>query len=164
MKRVDTSGLTNSNPKFTKVKPTVEIWDSVGLGLIISYPTGVLISTQTGGTACLHPEIEGIYLPLANDYYTDTKEFFSPEIELSEYFVSQYHRSGAVNGISLKDVQVIETILNKYNLSSFIEVDRKKLLQSHESWIWVKLQQTNNMLLSNFTFPLSAILTWNNSD
>lgn len=49
-------------------KPIIEIWDSVGLGLIIEYPSGVVIVNQTGGTACLHSECEGVYLPLANDY------------------------------------------------------------------------------------------------
>ena len=43
-------------------KPQIEIWDSVGLGIIIEFPTGVMISNQTGGTACLHPKTEGIFL------------------------------------------------------------------------------------------------------
>ena len=44
-------------------KPLIEIWDSVGLGTIIEFTTGVIISNQTGGAACLHSKTEGIYLP-----------------------------------------------------------------------------------------------------
>ena len=99
------------------MKPEIQIWDTVGLGLIISYPTGILISNQTGGTACLHPKLEGIYLPFANDYSLDTNEFMSPEIELSEYFLSgKYYGTGAIRGIDMDDANAIEKILYKNSL------------------------------------------------
>ncbi len=42
-------------------KLVINIWDSVGLGIIIKFPTSILISNQTGGTTCLHPKIEGVF-------------------------------------------------------------------------------------------------------
>jgi len=148
-------------------KPSIEIWDTVGLGIIIEFPTGVSISNQTGGTACLHPEIEGIYLPLANDYLTESKEFLSPEIELTQYFEgTKYNGSGATKGIDLEDVEKIKAILAKFGLNEFIEIDLNRLVESHEAWIRIKINDTkNNDLLKGFNeYPLSGILTWANSD
>src|SRR6478735_2795556 len=50
------------------MKPTIELWESVGLGLIVEMPSGVLYSNQTGGFSCLHPSAEGVFLPLGNDH------------------------------------------------------------------------------------------------
>ena len=33
-------------------------------GIIVCVPTGVSWSNQAGGTACSHPEAEGVYVPL----------------------------------------------------------------------------------------------------
>lgn len=144
-------------------KPKIEIWDTVGLGLIINYPSGVLVSNQTGGTSCLHPCIEGIYIPLHNDYSETDKQFLSPEIDLEKYFVGpKYMGSGATKGIDKEDISNITEILTKYGLNEFISVDREKMEQSHEAWIYVNIK--NLYLLSNFPVELSGILTWNNSD
>ncbi|TCI85584.1 DUF6210 family protein [Tenacibaculum sp. M341] len=100
------------------------MWDSVGIGIIIEYPTGVLISNQIGGTSCLHPKVEGIYLPLCNDFSEEEHKFLSPEIELSNYFIGdKYKGSGAVNGIDLEDVENLNKILSKNNLNSFLKID-----------------------------------------
>lgn len=147
--------------------PIIKIWDSVGLGLIINYPTGVLISNQTGGTACIQSFIEGIYLPLCNDYSIDTYKFISPEIELSKYFGGEkYKGTGTTNGIDMQDAEHISGILSKFGLQDFIKINIEKLQQSHEAWIYVIIHPDNNStgLLSNFDSELKGILTWSNSD
>ncbi len=148
-------------------KPLVNIYDSVGLGIIIEFPTGVMISNQTGGTACLHPKMEGIYLPLANDYTDAGKEFLSPEIELTEYFTgSKYNGSGATGGIDLADAERINSIIRKYRLNNLIEIDLNRLSESHEAWIRIQVQEEKDFeLLKEFkNYPLNGILTWGNSD
>ncbi|WP_378181153.1 DUF6210 family protein [Aquimarina sp. SS2-1] len=149
------------------LKPEITIHDSVGLGIIIEFPTGVMISNQTGGTACLHPKIEGVYVPLRNDYAEDTLEFFSPEIELSKYFKgSKYRGTGAVQGIDMEDVYRINIILSKSKLIECVEIDVNHLQESHEAWIWIKIKQTKKLdLIKGFeAFPLKGVLTWSNSD
>lgn len=148
-------------------QPLIEIWDSVGLGIIIEYPTGIMISNQTGGTACLHPKIEGIFLPLSNDYSEENLEFISPEIELTDYFNGlKYNGSGATKGIHKEDVDKINSILSKYGLDEFIEIDLTRLTESHEAWIRIKINESQkNDLMKGFEkYPLSGILTWSNSD
>jgi len=147
--------------------PIIQIWDSVGLGLIINHPTGILISNQTGGTACIQSFTEGVYLPLCNDYSIDTHKFISPEIELTEYFTNEkYNDTGAINGIDIDDAQHITKIISKFGLQNFIKIDIEKLQQSHEAWIYVTIYPDNNniSLLNNFDYPLKGILTWCNSD
>lgn len=148
-------------------KPLIEIWNTVGLGIIIEFPTGVLISNQTGGTACLHPKIEGIYIPLANDYTEGEKQFLSPEIELTEYFTGSKHNgNGATCGIDLEDVKRINFIIYKHKLNKLIEIDLDRLYESHEAWIRIKINHDKNFeLLKGFNeYPLNGILTWANSD
>ncbi|MGD1841030.1 MAG: DUF6210 family protein [Thermonemataceae bacterium] len=148
-------------------KPQIDIWDSVGLGIIIEFPTGIMISNQTGGTACLHPKIEGVYFPLANDYSEETRTFLSPEIELIRYFEGQkYGGSGAIHGIDLDDVAILTSILSKSGLDDLREIDLEKLSESHEAWIKIKINKTNGInLIKGFEqYPLNGILTWSNSD
>jgi len=147
-------------------KPIIEIWDSVGLGIIIEYPTGILVSTQTGGTACLHPEIEGIYLPLSNDYTIPEKIFLSPEIDLNDYFIEKYNGTGAINGIDKEDIEAITDILKEYKLDEMISINVQKAKQSHEAWIHILLQESERYsIVKGFEpYPRNGILTWNNSD
>ncbi|SEP55356.1 DUF6210 family protein [Flavobacterium urocaniciphilum] len=141
------------------LKPTIKIYDAVGLGLIISFPSGVEILNQTGGIACNQSAIEGIYLPIANEC-SMSNELISPEIELMEYF-STY----ASDSLQEIDVENINKILEKYKLSDFIKIDFDKLTESHESWIYVNVSNDEKYdLLDNFNFPLKGVLTWSNSD
>lgn len=144
-------------------KPMIELWDTSGLGIIVEYPSGVLVSNQTGGTSCLHPFIEGIYIPLHNDYTDIEKEFLSPAVDLEEYFVGQKHMgTRATNGIDQEDVLKITEILTRYGLSDSISIDTDRLKQSHEAWVYVKIK--NCYVLRNFPSELNGVLTWNNSD
>ena len=152
------------------IKPKIEIWDSVGLGIIIKYPSGVLVSNQTGGTACFHPSLEGVYLPIHNDYHTDSQKFISPENEFSRCFTDQkYNGSGAQNGIDEEDLIRLERLLKKFSLDGFIKINKNKLQESHEAWIHILIneekQQPFTKLVKGFEpYPREGILTWANSD
>ncbi len=146
--------------------PTVRLYDSVGFGLILDFPTGVLYSNQTGGTACYQPELEGFYIPVANDFYEEQTEFSSPEIELTAFFLSGKHGGGgATNGLDSEDVSVIDKILSQYNLY-FISVDQSKLAESHEAWVWVnvKIDRDNSLFHGFSQSEFKGVITWPNSD
>ncbi|WP_417368487.1 DUF6210 family protein [Flavobacterium beibuense] len=147
------------------MKPLIRVYDAIGLGLIIIHPTGIFISNQTGGTACLQPKEEGIYLPVGNEYY-DNSLISSPETELTDYFSgNKYSSTGATDGIDEEDVNTITAILAKYRLEHFITIDKTRLKDSHEAWIYVNIDcTTESYLLSGFDTQLKGILTWANSD
>jgi hypothetical protein len=76
--------------KFATKPPVVELWDQGEgdwLGIIIPLKSGVVLTNQVGGTACFHPSVEGIYLPLPPTYeqkddplYERTFEVYVPEM------------------------------------------------------------------------------------
>lgn len=142
------------------IKRKIKLYDAVGLGLIISLPTGIEFTNQTGGNACYQLSIEGIYVPIANDCSL-SNELISPEIDLIEYFSKNIS-----DKINEKDIFKINEILEKYDLSELIRIDKDKINKSFEAWIYVDIIQSERFgyLLENFEFPLKGVLTWFNSD
>ncbi len=133
----------------------------------MEYPSGVLISNQTGGTACLHPTMEGIYLPLHNDYTASpTPTFLSPDIDLNLYFTQHYNGTGATNGINEADIKAITKILTQYHLDKMLVINAEKAHLSHEAWIHILIyESTKNPVFKGFEpYPRKGILTWSNSD
>lgn len=96
--------------------PKIHLYDAVGTGIIINYPSGIIFSAQTGGTACLQFEMEGFYVPVGNDIATPSLALISPENELGKYFNSKYRNNGATNGLDIDDANQIQNILLAYSL------------------------------------------------
>lgn len=145
-------------------KPRIELWDSVGFGLILSYPTGVMVTNQTGGYCCLHPEIEGIYLPLNDDIY-DGEKLVNLENKISHFFTSEkYCGTGATRGIDKQDAEFINQLLKKCQLGN-ITVDDTLLAKSHEAWVYVNVITTDKHgVLQGFPEKMQGVITWQNSD
>ncbi len=57
-----------------QVKPIISLWHTKGLGVIFLYESGIRFSNQTGGYACLHPEAEGVYVPLNDEMVNQEDE------------------------------------------------------------------------------------------
>ncbi len=152
--------------------PTIDLsCDAAGLGLIIAFPSGVVYSNQTGGTSCLHPECEGIYIPLRNDTEEGASEggrdrqLRSPEHELVEYFFrGKYEGSGATWGLDEEDAIFIESVLAKWDLGECVRIDRDRLVESHEAWVHVTVVGEHQAFSGFGPYPRSGILTWTNSD
>ena len=146
------------------MQPLVELWEGVGLGVIIEYPSGVLYSNQTGGTACRHPRVEGIFIPIRNDVALDGT-LMSPEIELRQYFANgKYGGSGAVGGIDTDDAEFIDTLLARRRLSDVLSVDVSRLCESEEAWVPVLIAKDDGVFSGFGPYPRRGILTWSNSD
>lgn len=145
----------------------IDLLEHVGLGLILAWPSGVVITNQTGGTSNLSPELEGVFVPLRNYRTHKGSVLISPENELFAYFArDKWGGSGATEGIDLDDAEFIETTID--NLFPTIRVDRDRLAESHEAWIHVKVfgdEPCDSPLFSGFApYPRAGVLTWQNSD
>ena len=145
--------------------------ESLGTGLIIEFPSGVLYSNQTGGTSCLHPQIEGVFVPLRNEYQLPDGPILSAELDLVQYFAGPRHGgSGATRGIDTADADFIDSVLEQVRLRASVRVDRNRLRESHEAWIHVVIsadesQDNSVAVFAEFTpYPRPGILTWSNSD
>ena len=139
-------------------KPTIQVWETQSLGLIILCPTGVLISNQTGGYACLHPEVEGIYVPLLNDAH-----------ELEAFFTGPKWQGHCYDGIDEETADFIDAFLMRPTGGelAFIRVNRDRLKDSHEAWVYVDVTEppaTQGINLFTGFGIATGILTWPNSD
>lgn len=153
------------------MKPTIRLYDAVGTGLVLTCQSGILVSNQTGGTSCLQPKVEGVYIPLRNDYGLKDLRFSSPELELSAYFVGPKHLgAGATSGLDSKDADFIDEVLSRSGLEGAISVDREQLGSSHEAWVHVIITANESadedlaMFAGFGPYPRHGILTWANSD
>jgi hypothetical protein len=52
-------------------------------GILLPFPTGILWTTQAGGTCCAHPQFEGIFVPLDGGPHdgTDAKDPLYDRVE-----------------------------------------------------------------------------------
>lgn len=153
------------------MKPQLQLYDSIGTGIILAFPSGVAYSNQTGGTSCLSPTMEGVFVPLRNDYQLPDGPMMSPEIELTRYFEGpKYRGSGATCGIDSADADFIDSIFGRVRLWPVLSVDRARLAESHEAWIHVVVSgdespDTDLAIFAGFTpYPRNGVLTWCNSD
>jgi hypothetical protein len=156
------------------MKAKIDLLEHIGLGLIVEWPTGVAYSNQTGGTSCLHPEFEGIFIPLRNDYQPPDGPMLSPENELLAYFEGPKHEgTGATRGLDDEDVEFITGVLTKWSLDTVIEIDRSRMRESHEAWVHVTVLRDETFIRHEASpvplfelppYPRRGVLTWSNSD
>ncbi len=136
-------------------KPRIRIWECNSVGLIIPMQTGVIVQNQTGGVACVQSEVEGIYVPI----YTDAQEI--------EVFFAE--RGGAIAGLDQKEADFLDEFLHRDGHKGlwFLSVDRSRLHESIEAWVYVTINQLEGDLrigvIQGFG-ETSGILTWPNSD
>lgn len=150
------------------VRATVDLTESVGLGLILGFPSGIRFTTQTGGTACLQPECEGVYVPLRNAVSLSDHRLLSPETALNSYFTGPKHRgTGATGGLDDDDVSFLEKVLSDARLDTILAIDLGRLQESHEAWIHVLVHREESkypVFAGLGPYPRPGVLTWTNSD
>jgi hypothetical protein len=147
--------------------PRINLWNAIGLGLILAYPSGIHYSNQVCGHACLHPTLEGIYVPLANDIL-ENGTLISPATDLWQYFTGpKLLGMGAPQGLDQRDADVIDAILARYRIDTLLTVDRLRLGESYEAWVWVKVLDNEGptaLINGGGPYPRRGVITWPNSD
>jgi hypothetical protein len=142
----------------------VRLYEHSGTALVIPHATGIIYTNQVGGHACFHPQAEGFLVPIANDVgLAPENRFLSPENDLFLYFTKQ-HSCG--ESLTENDALKIEGIMHQLPLWGGLTVDRKRLADSVEAWVFVRIADSENkpIPVDGLTYPLDAILTWTNTD
>ncbi len=127
-----------------------------GVGLIITFPSGVVYQNQTEGIACSHAEAEGVFLPL------------SVKPGASEMWAFGQHFHGKIGPIDQDAARIVDRILRR-NGHTYLMVNQTRLAESYEAWIHVFIDEAEKPLLplrmavSGFG-KCEGILTWSNSD
>lgn len=138
----------------------MSLYEFVGTGLIIKVRTGIIWTTQAGGTSCLQPECEGLFVPFGNDVRVDGT-LVSLESTLFELFRDRGDW-----------VRPFERALEQYAAEHWrpfagIELDRTRLTDSVEAWVHVVYRPTPEfpaLFEGVGEPPFAAVLTWTNSD
>lgn len=127
--------------------------------LILGYPTGIVYENQVGGVACRHEEFEGVLVPVG-----------LPPEDAARFMALSFPRTAAIDA----DVaDRIDEILASVPFARYLEVDRSRLRDSCESWVFVlaEIPQDSTFQLYGPYFgaprgfgPVRGVLTWPNSD
>jgi hypothetical protein len=144
--------------EIPKDKPEIALYDTEEAGFIILYPSGVYYSNQAGGYACLQPFEEGVYVPANN-------LTFNIGDKLTEYFTGAKWKGCCMNGIDNEDADFIDELMKECYPTRYLTVNRERLSNSVEAWIYVKGIQPEESapVISGFG-EFEAVLTWLNSD
>jgi hypothetical protein len=134
----------------------VELANLDGVGLIVAAETKVWYANQTGGHACLQSELEGFYVPFNNGWPTSDDR--STKAQLSSLLTN-------VRGLTLEMAHWIDSgILASSGETASARVDRSRLADSHEAWVYVDLQPWHAGGPLCVPTPCKGVLTWENSD
>ena len=130
-------------------KPVIELNESAYFGLIVEHPTGIQYMNQVAGYACYHPVLEGFYFPL-----------FSGEFGIEQRVIAVFGEYGYWDGITDQMADQIDSLLSGFYLTRELRVDRSRLKESYEAWVWVT---GRCQALTDFG-EIRAVITWENSD
>jgi hypothetical protein len=140
----------------------VDLMGHAGTGLILEHPTGITYVTQAGGTYCLHPSCEGIFVSWFNDVELESNKLFSPQDAL--FGLSWEICSSAMSAAQANEV---DAVLRATPSFQGIRVDRARLADSYEAWVHVLIEpphQLGDIVWGVDPFPRTGVLTWTNSD
>lgn len=138
-------------------KAHIDLFNFNGVGIIVACPSGVMYSNQAGGYACRHPELEGAFLPL-------TADMADGRAVLDQHFFYGKWKGHCYRGIDEETAQFLDDFLASSQVSRGITVDRHRLAESMEAWVYVRLaRHAAEEALSGFD-QAAGVLTWKNSD
>lgn len=133
---------------------------SVGLGVIVlDSIEGIDYSAQVGGYACHDPIERGFYIPLCDSEQKDMEA-------LMNYFTGPKWNGWCCEGIDEETALWLDSWLQKTLPDEHLVVDRQRLSESQEAWIYVIRQDANWSQYARIqnVRTFSGVLTWANSD
>ncbi|MEO0599127.1 MAG: DUF6210 family protein [Chloroflexota bacterium] len=163
-------------------KPVILLYDMVGIGVIVTYPSQVYYANQVCGIACLHKAHPGVLVPLVDPIHDQEKMLY-------DYFTGTAYMQGRTLPrpyFDDGDADFVDDVLQKSMYTNFLKVDRTQLNNSFEAWVHVELKtqpsapvvagddvlyeqklhlSANSTVHTIYGFgATTGILTWRNSD
>ena len=146
--------------------PTIDLCLGTPPGILFPAPTGVLWTNQVGGHACLHPAVEGFFVPC----------------RLPAGLESLMVNAGMMAPIAESEAWVLDTADALFEEGGLpLKVDRDQATRgveeglpdgSAEAWLWVEVLPHDSSVDSDGTqegllvglVGRAGVLTWGNSD
>lgn len=110
--------------------------------LICPANSGVTYTNQVGGHACLHPQVEGFILPF---------DFSSLEDRLARVLLNR-------DALTVEDADEVDAMLARFPHTSCATVDRTRLDESMEAWVYVNVVENEACYFSGFG-KFSGVMT-----
>ena len=137
--------MSNEHP--TALMPTVSLCAHEGnfLGLIVPAHIGTYWTNQTGGTACMQPRVEGLFIPLVHAWLPDPLQDFVRDYEqdLIDGFLAASPELGALfesdTANALSSI-IWEHIPQRIDHNGQRVVLREDRLQLMEAWVPVRIR------------------------
>lgn len=131
---------------------TLQLWPFTGTGLLIPCASGFKYSNQASGMLCAHPEAEGVFVPMPSEDAVPV-----PHVGCSGF---------GLNEAEATELDSYFASLDERRSGYRITVDREKLAESAEAWVWVKCVPHGDFAAFH---PLAgyegtAVFTWENCD
>lgn len=124
-------------------------------GILIA-STGVTYVNQAGGTACMQPEAEGALFPVDIRSTGAGTSAVTLLDRLTALFVEEERVDEGM-------ADAVDQVLAAFYATRGMRVDRHRLADSIEAWIYVVLDEVENGACSEVG-RAAAVLTWPNSD
>ncbi|WP_227430509.1 DUF6210 family protein [Psychrobacter sp. I-STPA6b] len=137
----------------------IDLYSLTGAMLIYPTPSGIWLNNQVGGHACLQKQVQGILIPI-EQHYNNHALLSDLELKLYEIF------AGCVS-VTETMADCFDKLMQAEVTTNFICINRDKLTDSCEAWVYVWVNQTPLADFQGFAQDneyFEAILTWNNSD
>jgi hypothetical protein len=133
----------------------ISLWNLCGAAVIVPANTGVIYANQVNGTACFQEQLEGLLVPLNNDYLPQEYEQ-SLEFELRSLFRGP-------EAFNVEKARHIQAALERFQESSGVIVNMARVTESYEAWVHVTLHDVEFSSYSGLE-GAEGVLTWPNSD
>jgi hypothetical protein len=131
------------------------------MGLIIFWGSGVVYHNQTCGHACMQRYAEGV-LVLPTDPVL-VSEIPHERYECPIEPLLKAMAWGPVVGITDKRATEIDVLLKSHPMTAGILVDRNRLRESEEAWVYVTVEPAELAVYQGFD-SAEGVLVWQNSD
>ncbi|WP_437926235.1 DUF6210 family protein [Sorangium sp. So ce291] len=149
------------NEKWSMIMKRVLLWDIPDeIMLVVEHPSGVVYQNQVGGVVCWQAEMEGVLSPL------DVSAGAAQRIQDCPYLSGR-------EGITAEVADAIDALLASEPGARFLKVDRARLGQSWEAWVYVLIDSPESSATDAagvYHGPIygfggaRGVLTWPNSD
>lgn len=133
----------------------VRLWDLNGAALIVPMETGVVFSNHVNGFASEERQLEGLLIPINNDCMPQDYLHLL-DVQLGFLF------SGAEGGVDRVKAKLLDELFAVFPQTEGLKVDRNRLADSVESWVWVVADEVEDSPYTGFG-EMKGVLTWLNS-
>lgn len=127
-------------------KKTISLYGLTQLALIILGESNVFYTNQAGGYSCCQLREEGWLAIIGEDYDMSKKVADS----LGKYVENKV-------GLTIEDADYIDSVFRNDDTTFFLSVDRTRLQNSMEAWLYVNIDEQPPVPIEAFKFGVG---TW----